>query len=122
MRDCPIYLVLTESHIFLLKLEVIFFVPIGTGDGTQQITLTHATTFDEALQLFQETIGCIGLKRQPVLSYRLSTATAKSDWINLKTESDWEGCLEDVEREQVKKKEVSVPVNLVVGDAVCHVY
>lgn len=76
--------------------------------------------FDEVLQLFQETIGCVVLKRQPVLSYRLSSATAKSDSINLKTESDWEGCLEDVEREQVKETGASVPVNLVVGDSVCY--
>lgn len=75
-------------------------------------------SYGSALESIYETIGCTTI-RKPKLSYRMSTAPARSDPIGLESEEDWAGCLEDVDREQGKRGS-SVPVNLLIDPVVSH--
>jgi hypothetical protein len=83
--------------------------------------LTHAVTFEEALEIIYETIGCSDVCRKPNLSYKLVSAPQKAEPITLGSADDWRGCLEDVAQVQAKKKS-TVQVKIIVGEQVCHLH
>ncbi|KAF8133504.1 hypothetical protein K438DRAFT_1787644 [Mycena galopus ATCC 62051] len=95
--------------------KLVLMVPQATSEGTQRENLKHSTTFDEALVLIHETIGCTNVPKKPVLSYKLSNGPAKAPAINLGSASDWEGCLEEV-TEAESKKNAKVSVVIIVVD------
>lgn len=98
-------------------LELVLMIPQATSEGTQRENLKHSTTFDDALAVIHETIGCTDVPKKPVLSYKLSTGLAKAPAINLGTTSDWVGCLEEV-TEAESKKNTKVSVVIIVLDIV----
>jgi hypothetical protein len=65
-------------------------------------------------------LGCDKVVKKPKLSYKLASATIKSDALNLCNETDWEGLLEEVSVAQKKKKGEVVPVKIIVPDQVLH--
>jgi hypothetical protein len=79
--------------------------------------LTHAATYEEALAVIYETIGCGDVRRKPNLSYKLASAAQKEEPITMCSEGDWKGCLEDVAQVQAKKK-TTVQVKIIVGEQV----
>ena len=93
-------------------------IPQSMGDGHQHRTLTHATTFEEALDVIYKMIGCIDVHRKPNLSYKLGSAPQKEDRITLSSEEDWKGCLDDVAQVQAKKK-TTIQVKIIAGKQVC---
>ncbi|KAJ7927214.1 hypothetical protein B0H13DRAFT_2312817 [Mycena leptocephala] len=95
--------------------KLVLTIPQATSEGTQRENLRHSTTFDEALVVIHETIGCTNVLKKPVLSYKLSNGPAKAPAINLGSASDWEGCLEEV-TEAESKKNANVSVVIIVVD------
>lgn len=71
----------------------------------------------EALSIIFDIVGCTSITRKPLLSYRLSSSTKKSDAVNLANTSDWEGCIEDAAAAKKKKKE-PVSVNILIIESV----
>ncbi|KAJ6540345.1 hypothetical protein B0H19DRAFT_1239731 [Mycena capillaripes] len=99
------------------KRQLVLSVPRASEPGNQRITLTHATTFNEALAVIHSTVGCTDVTRKPVLTYKLSNATAKVPATSLSTDEDWKGCLEDVRQaESAKKAGVLIPVMILVTE------
>ncbi|KAJ7210188.1 hypothetical protein GGX14DRAFT_394983 [Mycena pura] len=96
-----------EDHILVLM------IPQATSDELQREKLTHASTYDEALVIIHETLGCADLKLKPALRFKLSSWTAKVPALNLGKVSDWDGCLDDVsaaEKHSKGKQPVSVTI------------
>ncbi|KAJ7782938.1 hypothetical protein B0H16DRAFT_1447174 [Mycena metata] len=90
--------------------KLILMVPRAESQGTQRVQLTHATSFDDALVVIHETIGCIDpVIKKPVLMYKLSSTAAKVSPISLDADGNWEGCLDEVTAAE-KKKPVSVQI------------
>jgi hypothetical protein len=71
--------------------------------------------------MIHEVIGCVTVAWKPTLSYKLSTATLKADSINLCSDSDWEGCIEDFSAAQRTKKASGnvISVQIIVPDQAC---
>ncbi|KAJ7239811.1 hypothetical protein C8J57DRAFT_1086172, partial [Mycena rebaudengoi] len=73
--------------------------------------------FSEALAAIHATVGCTDVARKPVLTYKLANATKNVPETSLSTESDWEGCLEDVRQaENAKKAGTVIPVMILVTE------
>jgi hypothetical protein len=88
-------------------------IPRTELEGSQRQLLTHTTTFDDALTVIYETVGCAEVKVKPVLTYKLSTAANKDTPISLSSDADWDGCLDEVTAaENDKKKSVTVKINV----------
>ncbi|KAJ7315173.1 hypothetical protein DFH08DRAFT_715892 [Mycena albidolilacea] len=88
-------------------------IPRAECEGSQREVLTHATTFDDALDIIYRTVGCTDIGKKPVLMYKLSTATTKVNPISLASQADWDGCLDEVTAAEGKKK---VNVNILVTE------
>ncbi|KAJ7351606.1 hypothetical protein DFH08DRAFT_993266 [Mycena albidolilacea] len=94
-------------------LELVLMIPRAECEGSQREVLTHATTFDDALDIIYRTVGCTDIGKKPVLVYKLSTATTKVTPISLASQADWDGCLDEVTAAEGKKK---VNVNILVTE------
>ncbi|KAF8132674.1 hypothetical protein K438DRAFT_1998446 [Mycena galopus ATCC 62051] len=93
--------------------RLVLMIPRAELDGSQRVLLSHATTFDEALTVIYETIGCTNVTVKPVLTYKLSNATKSAEVICLSSDNDWDGCLEQVAAaENPKKPPISVKINV----------
>ncbi|KAJ7737416.1 hypothetical protein DFH07DRAFT_966471 [Mycena maculata] len=96
--------------------KLILYIPRAELDGTNQRTLlTHATPFDEALDVIHETIGCADVGKKPALTYKLSNALKSTQATSLRSEDDWTGCLDEVTSAEGEKKK-SISVNIFVTD------
>ncbi|KAJ7663360.1 hypothetical protein DFH06DRAFT_1324830 [Mycena polygramma] len=89
---------------------IVLMVPEATSEGSQRLSIQSSTGFEDALELIHETIGCVGLPRQPTLAYKLSTATKSAPAVNLRTQADWNGLLADVLAKVTTKKDISVTI------------
>jgi hypothetical protein len=89
----------------------------ATSTGTQCEYLTHCTSYNDALAVIYETVGCAEVPKKPLLSYKLSNAPGKAPTINLGSAKDWEGCLEDVSNAEENKK-LKLSVIIIVPDQV----
>ncbi|KAJ7215863.1 hypothetical protein GGX14DRAFT_562322 [Mycena pura] len=83
--------------------KLVLLIPRAELEGDQRQVLTHATTFDDALHVIYETIGCSNVGVKPKLVYKLSNATAKAGCIGLSSDADWDGLLDDVVAAGAKK-------------------
>ncbi|KAF8205947.1 hypothetical protein K438DRAFT_1931764 [Mycena galopus ATCC 62051] len=93
--------------------RLVLMIPRAELDGSQRVLLSHATTFDEALTVIYETIGCTNVTVKPVLTYKLSNATKSAEVICLSSDNDWDGCLEQVAAaENPKRPPISVKINV----------
>ncbi|KAJ7103936.1 hypothetical protein C8R44DRAFT_746662 [Mycena epipterygia] len=54
--------------------------------GNQCVELTHATAFDEALDVIHETVECAEVARKPILTYKLASAASKTPAMTLNSE------------------------------------
>jgi len=102
---------------FGCNLEIILLIPQALSEGNQRETFTHADTYAAVLSVIHKTVECKDVICKPNLVYKLTTATQKSNPINLGLESDWEGCLESVAVAQ-NKKGTLIPVSIIVGKQV----
>jgi hypothetical protein len=87
-------------------------VPEATSEGSQRLPVHPTISFEDALELIHETIGCVSVVQKPTLAYKLSTAIQKSAAINLRTENDWSGLVTDVMAKAKTKKDVSVIISV----------
>ncbi|KAJ7355350.1 hypothetical protein DFH08DRAFT_1052210, partial [Mycena albidolilacea] len=78
---------------------------------SQRFPVHPTISFEDALELIHETIGCVSVVQKPTLAYKLSTAIQKSTAINLRTENDWSGLVTDVTAKAKTKKDVSVIIS-----------
>ncbi|KAJ7141515.1 hypothetical protein C8R46DRAFT_1233643 [Mycena filopes] len=91
--------------------KLVLMIPQASNAGTQRENLKHSTSFTDALDVIYETIGCADLAKKPALSYKLSNATVRAPAINLTSDADWDGCLEEVtDAERKKKAKISVSI------------
>ncbi|KAK6997464.1 hypothetical protein R3P38DRAFT_3059170 [Favolaschia claudopus] len=87
-------------------------IPQADSEGLQRAKMTHATTFEDALEVVYDIIGCTDVALKPSLSYKLSNAPIKASVTNLTSAEDWEGCLEDVIAAVKKNNDVKVNINV----------
>ena len=113
----PVFFACHPGELKLWLPGLVLMIPQASNTGTQREHLMHSTSFDDALAVIHETIGCADVPKKPMLSYKLSNATGKAPAINLGSAKDWDGCLEDVTSVEVKKK-MQVSVTIVVTDQV----
>lgn len=85
-------------------------IPEGSSDGTQRVPISTSTSFDDAVELMHETIGCVTVTRKPTLAYKLSTPKALV--VNLRTARDWSGLITDVRAKIEAKKDTSVTITV----------
>jgi len=97
--------------------EMVLFIPRASGDGNQRVNLPLMTTYDSALEIIYETIGCDEVNRKPTLLYKLVSATAKTPATSFGSDNDWEGFQDDIKAAQNKRKE-TVAANIIVADQV----
>ncbi|KAJ7832875.1 hypothetical protein B0H14DRAFT_3871832 [Mycena olivaceomarginata] len=91
---------------------IVLMVPEATSEGSQRLPVHPTISFEDALELIHETIGCVSVVQKPTLAYKLSTAIQKSAAINLRTENDWSGLVTDVTAKAKTKKDVSVIISV----------
>jgi hypothetical protein len=101
--------------------EVVLIIPNAASEGAQRVSILQNKCFEDVLKAIHEVIGCQKVARKPMLSYKLSSATQKDDSMNISTQDDWEGCLEEVEAAEKKKKGV-VTVKIIVSEQVTASY
>jgi hypothetical protein len=91
-----------------------FSILIPTDLGAQRRNMSVNDNLVDALEIIYEALGCLSLARKPTISYKLSTATVKSLPINLASEDDWKGLIEDVIGAHAKKSKAAqaAPVSL----------
>ena len=97
--------------------DIVLLIPQSTSDRHHRRTLSHAVTFEEALEIMYDVIGCSDVHQKPNLAYKLASAPSKADPITLGSAEDWKGCLEDVAQIQAKKK-ATVQVKIIVSEQV----
>ncbi|KAF8187901.1 hypothetical protein K438DRAFT_2019434 [Mycena galopus ATCC 62051] len=90
--------------------KIIFIVPEAATEGSQRLSLKSVTSFDDAIEIMHETIGCVSVERKPMLTYKFSTANKNATTINLRTEDDWDGLVSDVLAKMKTKKDISVNI------------
>lgn len=75
---------------------VILLIPQLSGASDKHKTLSAMVSYQEALHVIYETIGCNDVKRKPDLSYKLSDAAQKASPVGLGCDDDWGGLCEEV--------------------------
>lgn len=98
--------------------ELVLLVPQASSEGSKRVSANLPLSFQDALEIIHDTIGCSSVSRKPALSYKLSTATQKAKPVDLCSDVDWQGCLEDVIAAENKKKGQTVPIVIIVPDQV----
>jgi hypothetical protein len=88
------------------------------SEGTKRVSVALPLSFRDALETIYEVIGCAAVARKPTISYKLSTATQKAKPIDLCTDMDWNGCLEDVASAEIKRKGQPTPILILIPDQV----
>jgi len=112
-RNYPLLL----NNQFIL-VEIVLLVPQVDDTSIQWITLKWNMTFKEAVKNIVDAVPCNNVPRQPTLAYRLSSATAKTPFVTLKTGEDWEGLREMIilaEKKSKGKAPARIPVNIELG-------
>lgn len=94
--------------------KVVLLIPNVSSEGARRKTLSFDTDYDDALSVIYATIGCANVQKKPRLGYKFSSAAQKTQPIDLSSEDDWTGMLEDLRALQ-KKKKMGISVNLSVG-------
>ncbi|KAJ7938741.1 hypothetical protein B0H13DRAFT_2301381 [Mycena leptocephala] len=90
--------------------KIIFMIPAAVTDGSQRVPMKPTISFEDALELIHETIGCASVERKPTLAYKFSTAKQNATKISLCTDTDWEGLVTDALAKMKTKKDISVEV------------
>jgi hypothetical protein len=87
-------------------------IPEAASEGNQRVSIVGSTSFEDAVELFYETIGCVTVARKPTFAYKLSSSTIKSVPINLRTSTDWDGLIIDVTKKIKAKKDLQVVIGV----------
>lgn len=87
-------------------------IPAAATEGSQRISLKSTVSFDDALEIMHETIGCVSVERKPTLAYKFSTANKNTTTINLRTEDDWDGLIDDAVAKMKTKRDLSVNISV----------
>jgi hypothetical protein len=92
--------------------EIVFMIPEATSDGNQRVALQPSQSFEDAVEIMHETIGCVSVTRKPTLVYKMSLAVQKAPTINLCTVNDWNGLISDYTKKVKAKKDLSVMITV----------
>jgi hypothetical protein len=87
-------------------------IPTAATEGSQRVSLKSTVSFDDALEIMHETIGCVSVERKPTLAYKFSTANKNTTTINLRTEDDWDGLIDDAVAKMKTKRDLSVNISV----------
>ncbi|KAJ7819130.1 hypothetical protein B0H14DRAFT_2600852 [Mycena olivaceomarginata] len=90
--------------------EIVFMIPGASTEGNQRVALPSSHSFEDALEIMYETIGCVSVARKPTLAYKLSSAKEKAPTVNLSTDKDWSGLITDYSQKILSKKDLSVTI------------
>jgi hypothetical protein len=93
-------------------IEIVLMVPEAATEGSQRVSLKPSISFEDAIELMHETIGCVSVGRKPTLAYKFSTANKNTTTINLRTKDDWEGLVTDVLAKMKTKKDIQVNISV----------
>jgi hypothetical protein len=85
-------------------------IPGASTEGNQRVALPSSHSFEDALEIMYETIGCVSVARKPTLAYKLSSAKEKAPAVNLSTDKDWRGLITDYSQKILSKKDLSVTI------------
>ncbi|KAF8142476.1 hypothetical protein K438DRAFT_2113541 [Mycena galopus ATCC 62051] len=85
-------------------------IPEATSDGNQRVVLDSSQSFEDAVEIMYETIGCVSVARKPTLAYKMSSAGQKAPTVNLRTAKDWDGLISDYTKKVKSKKDLSVMI------------
>jgi hypothetical protein len=85
-------------------------IPAAATDGNQRVPMKPTFSFEDALEIIHETIGCVGVGRKPTLAYKFSTAKQNAMTISLCNDVDWEGLVTDAVAKMKTKKDISVEI------------
>ncbi|KAJ7795451.1 hypothetical protein B0H14DRAFT_3554112 [Mycena olivaceomarginata] len=96
----------------LVPQKIVLMVPEAATEGSQRVSLKSSISFEDAIELMHETIGCVSVGRKPTLAYKFSTANKNTTTINLRTKDDWEGLVTDVLAKMKTKKDIQVNISV----------
>ena len=96
---------------------IVLLIPQSSGASARRKTLAKSDTYEDALAVIYETIGCEDVKRKPELSYKLSDSLRKASAVGLGCDDDWTGLCEEVVDRQ-KKKKTSISVSIIISEQV----
>ncbi|KAF7328060.1 hypothetical protein MKEN_00387100 [Mycena kentingensis (nom. inval.)] len=80
-----------EKVVLAADRSLVLMVPRAASASNKRMTLTHDTSWDDALEALYTTIGCAAAEVAP---------------LDLGSEEDWEGCLAEVTAAELKKNAV----------------
>ena len=107
-----------DKHITDIDTELVLLIPQASSEGSKWVCLTLLLSFAEVLDVIHKIIGCANVAHKPNLAWKLTTSAQKVKPIDLCSDEDWVGCLEDVTAAECKKKNQAVPVMIVVDEQV----
>jgi hypothetical protein len=58
-------------------------ISAATTDGNQHVPMKPTFSFEDALEIIHETIGCVDVGHKPTLAYKFSTAKQNAMTISL---------------------------------------
>ncbi|KAF8172592.1 hypothetical protein K438DRAFT_1772632 [Mycena galopus ATCC 62051] len=58
--------------------DIVCMIPGVATEGNQRVLLPSSHSFEDAPEVFYETIGCVSVARKPMFAYKLSSA--KENW------------------------------------------
>ncbi|KAJ7816281.1 hypothetical protein B0H14DRAFT_3148669 [Mycena olivaceomarginata] len=93
-------------------IEIVFMVPEATSDGNQRVALDSSHSFEDAVEIMHETIGCVSVARKPTLAYKMSSAGQRTATVNLRSATDWKGLISDYTKKVKSKKDLSVTITV----------
>ncbi|KAJ7920936.1 hypothetical protein B0H13DRAFT_1867084 [Mycena leptocephala] len=97
--------------------KIVLMIPEAATEGCQRVSLKSSTSFDDAIEVMHETVGCVSVEGKPTLAYEFSTANKNATTINLRTEENCDGLVSDVLAKMKTKKDISINISLLPENA-----
>ncbi|KAF8127320.1 hypothetical protein K438DRAFT_1790027 [Mycena galopus ATCC 62051] len=93
-------------------LKILFMILEATTDSSYHVSLSSTVFFDDAIEAIHKTIGCVNVERKPMLTYKVLTANKNTITINLCTDNDRDGLVDDWLAKMKTKKDLSVNISV----------
>ncbi|KAJ7016068.1 hypothetical protein C8F04DRAFT_1203446 [Mycena alexandri] len=99
-----------SESVEVVETSIVFMIPEGSSEGNRRASVAASTSFEDAVEIIHETIGCVSVSRKPSLAYRFSTSNAKEAEIQLSNDKDWAGLITDATAKIRAKKDLRVTI------------
>ncbi|KAJ7367672.1 hypothetical protein DFH08DRAFT_795815 [Mycena albidolilacea] len=90
--------------------EILLMILAAATNRNQCVLITPTFSFEDALEIIHETIGCVGVGHKLTLAYKFSTAKQTAMTISLCNNVDWEGLGTDTIAKMKTKKDISMEI------------